>query len=78
MQEPPDIGLVSLRVNGREYGESVVEIQRSTMPGHRETLWRGDPDGLAKLVIDLAGVRAENRELKMRLQQIRRHVTNQA
>ena len=67
----PDSGL-SVRIGGREIADSVVEIHRSDIPGHRETLWRGDTDGLARLVIELANVRAENRELRIMMLRARR------
>ena len=68
----PDNESITLYISGRPVCDSVLEIERSEMPGHRETLWRGDVDGLARLVIALANVRAENRELRMMLQRARK------
>ena len=64
-------GVITVQVNGQEVA-GVVEIQRSMMPGDTETLWRGDPNGIARLVSELANVRAENRELRIMMQRARR------
>lgn len=64
VQEESDIGIVSLRVGGREYADLAISLERSNMPGHRDTFWSGNILGLGYLVVEVARRRQENLELR--------------
>lgn len=74
---PQDNGtIIMMYVNGL-IADGVVEIEQSDAVGHRETLWRGSPVGVARLLTNLANLREDVRELRMRLQRAKQALDNE-